>query len=914
MKHFSFFLRQALASFVHNRQRTLFVLFCIAVGVASVVSLRTVGLMIGDGLTQDLQSDNRADIVVSTPVTDERFSDRSYDETLVEEGGEVRRARFSESGLERIEAWSAENGVRMQKSIRHLQPLPIYPVKEGGPQSASGLAFFVEPESYPFYGEARAIEPAGMTIEQALSMPGGIAISERMAETLLVSVGDELQVRGPEPFEIRAILPNELEARMREMEAVVLPWALLSYDDGESVFELRADTLYLAISPDQKVTDIEEAFKEAFEGTRLRTTDALLEDNEEVSSVFTRLITTLGLVSLLIGGIGIANTMLVVVGRRTLEIGVLKTVGLRGRQITIMFLIEALILGVVGSVVGLAMGLGMVALLRGAAESMVAETLAFTIYPEALVMGLVTGVLVTLVFGFLPTLAAGRVRPNVVLQPDQQVPPKAGLLRSLGVMVVLTAIIGLMVGQIIEKPMIGMGATYAAVAALGIIMWIFRLVVVLFGKLPSLGSTYLKLTQRAISSHPGRAASTLLALVVGMFALSSILLMTESLLNVIEDVMEEELGGDVMVVPNSPEASERAAQRLAELEGIEAVHNQLVWNAKIVAINGDTDIEALEKAAYDLGEAERKKKKDEKPEKEEAEAEGEGEGDREEGFDRTRFILKDLLGETTISLAGDEMLDYTVEEGVDVQPDDGLWIVLRQNDATEWMGLEVGSELTIRYDGDEERTVSVAGVMAKPEDDNFSINVGVNTRIVASRDVVPEGLTPMPTVYIVDVDDELMADTMRSLSEDKGLFVLPVALVNQMLTGIFEKITALPMVIALLALFAGGVIIANTVSLAVLERRRQIGIMKAIGLHSSQVLGLLMLEGGMVGLLGGVIGTGIGVGMILFMGVVSESPGSFPVLTLIGLIALSAGIALAATLLTAWEASREKPLIVLRYE
>ena len=912
MKHVSFFLRQALSSFLHNRQRTLFVLFCIAVGVAAVVSLRTVGLMIGDGLTQDLRADNRADIVVRPPVVDERFSQESYDETLVEEGGEVSRTRFSASGLERMEGWARENGIRMQRSIRSLQPLPVYPVKEGGPSQTTALAFFVEPEVYPFYGDVAAVEPAGMTIAAALADPGGIIISRRLSEMLMVGLGDQLHVRGPEPFEIRAILANEVEARMREMEAVVLPWSILSYADGESVFGLRADTVYLAIPEETRLAEVEEAFETAFEGARLRTTEALLEDNEEVSSVFTRLITTLGLVSLLIGGIGIANTMLVVVGRRTLEIGVLKTIGLRGRQITTMFLLEALILGVVGSLVGLAMGLGMVALLRGAAESMVAETLQFAIYPEALVMGLVTGVLVTLVFGFLPTLAAGRVRPNVVLQPDQQVPPKAGFFRSLGMMVILTAVVGLMVGQILDEPLMGIGATYAAVAGLGVILWIFRLVVVLFGKLPSLGSVYFKLTQRAISSHPGRAASTLLALVVGMFALSSILLMTESLLNVIEDVMEERIGGDVLVVPNSPAASERAAARLAAIDAVEDVRHQVVWTAEIVAIDGDTDIEALEQRAYELGEAEREEdaEEDEVAAREDSTAEGRGERE----FDRTRFLLKDLLGETTVSLAGDEMLDYEIGDGVDVRAGGDLTIVLRPNDATEWLGLSVGSRLTLRWADEQERTVTVAGLMAKPEDDNFNVDVGENTRIVASRDVVPVGLTPKPTVYIVDVDDERMADTMRTLSEDKGLFVLPVALINQMLTGIFEKITALPMVIALLALFAGGVIIANTVSLAVLERRRQIGIMKAIGLHSSQVLALLLLEGGMVGLLGGIIGTGIGAGMILFMGVLSESPGSFPMMTMIGLIALSAGIALAATLLTAWEASREKPLIVLRYE
>ena len=114
MRHLAFFFRQSRASLTHNRQRTVFVLFCIAVGVASVVSLRTVGLMINDGLTHDLKADNRADIVVETPIVDDRISGRAYDETLVEPGGEFSGTTFSEAGLERMRSWVQENGGRMQ--------------------------------------------------------------------------------------------------------------------------------------------------------------------------------------------------------------------------------------------------------------------------------------------------------------------------------------------------------------------------------------------------------------------------------------------------------------------------------------------------------------------------------------------------------------------------------------------------------------------------------------------------------------------------------------------------------------------------------------------------------------------------------------------------------------------------------
>lgn len=86
--------------------------------------------------------------------------------------------------------------------------------------------------------------------------------------------------------------------------------------------------------------------------------------------------------------------------------------------------------------------------------------------------------------------------------------------------------------------------------------------------------------------------------------------------------------------------------------------------------------------------------------------------------------------------------------------------------------------------------------------------------------------------------------------------------------------------------------------------------MKAIGLQSRDVLGLLLLENRLIGLLGGAIGA-IGV---LLMCVLSESPSGFPFLTLAALVLLAVVIALVATLVTADGTAREKPLVVLRHE
>ena len=67
----------------------------------------------------------------------------------------------------------------------------------------------------------------------------------------------------------------------------------------------------------------------------------------------------MGLSSLLIGGIGIVNTMLVVVSRRTVEIAVLKTLGLKAYRVTQLFLVEALLMGLVGLAAGSCLGVAL---------------------------------------------------------------------------------------------------------------------------------------------------------------------------------------------------------------------------------------------------------------------------------------------------------------------------------------------------------------------------------------------------------------------------------------------------------------------------------------------------------------------------------------------------------------------------
>jgi len=136
-----------------------------------------------------------------------------------------------------------------------------------------------------------------------------------------------------------------------------------------------------------------------------------------------------------------------------------------------------------------------------------------------------------------------------------------------------------------------------------------------------------------------------------------------------------------------------------------------------------------------------------------------------------------------------------------------------------------------------------------------------------------------------------------------------------LLSSLLATFSAFPTMVALLGLVVGGVVIANSVALTTLERRREIAVMKAVGLQRERVLGMILLENGIMGLIGGLIGVGLGVLMLVIL--LSASGSSLSVIpfgTALLLMGLCIGVALIAATTTAWGASGEKPLNVLRSE
>ena len=142
----------------------------------------------------------------------------------------------------------------------------------------------------------------------------------------------------------------------------------------------------------------------------LRNLSEVLQTQEESSKVVTYLLAAIASVSLLVGGIGIMNIMLVSVTERTREIGLRMAVGARRRHILLQFLIEAVTLSLIGGIIGIALGLS-----GSRAISYFAEWRT-VVAPEAIVVAFGFAAGIGIFFGFYPARKASRLDPNEALR------------------------------------------------------------------------------------------------------------------------------------------------------------------------------------------------------------------------------------------------------------------------------------------------------------------------------------------------------------------------------------------------------------------------------------------------------------------------------------------------------------------
>ncbi|MBK8023858.1 MAG: ABC transporter permease [Chloroflexi bacterium] len=430
-----------------------------------------------------------------------------------------------------------------------------------------------------------------------------------------------------------------------------------------------------------------------------------------------------------------------------------------------------------------------------------------------------------------------------------------------------------------------MAITLVVLGLLTLVMW---LVVWLVGRIPSFGNVDVQLALRNMRARRVRTATTLLALSAGMFALSSITFVGVGTREILNFQLTQNFGGNVPIIPGiglvAPALAEGMLDtRVATLPGVEQSTKWSSHSATIETVNGEP---------YEV----------EFPFSDEVPA-------------RARNAMRRITLQSRES-SNPELNSGVLIAGRDLTPADaGQSVMVLAVGGFAGMdqlsSVPVGSTIEVTFGsggGGRRQEFEVIGLV---EASGFAVG-----QAYIPPDVAPS--SGIPDLFIYQVNPDLLNETLLAFSEMPFVLALDLSFIDGLLSRLIAQFSAIPTVVGLLSLLAAGVAMANTVSLSTLERRRQFGILKAIGASTRRVLGVMLLENTIVGLLGGLLGIGVsalGVALMTAMGVGDAIP--IPreaVPTAIVLIVAAVVIAILATLLSAQVAVREKVVDVLRYE
>jgi putative ABC transport system permease protein len=521
------------------------------------------------------------------------------------------------------------------------------------------------------------------------------------------------------------------------------------------------------------------------------------------TAVFSQVLLVFAGVSVLVGSFVIWNTFSVLVAQRRREVGLLRAVGASRRQVLTGIMVEAGLIGLVSAGVGLLAGVGLAVGIRRLLMLVGIEvpTASAVVEPRTVVAALLVGVVVTMVAALVPAWAASRSAPIEALRAA--VPTATGSSagrRTAGWLLLAAGTAGLVACAVVgSRPALTALATMTAFAGL-----------VTAG--PSLAEGIARLADhgrpgsgwrmaaRNIARAPRRAAATALALTIGLAVVCAVAVTAASMKASVADSVT---GGN---------RSDFALQAAGAGLGVSPAAADLV--------RGLDDVDTVEELRY------------------------------------TGALVQ---GDGTILVGVDpEGLDQVVDLGL--RSGDAAAFVpgtmLLRAPTAEALGVTVGDPVRITFPETGEHTVTLAGTFSKDTlletdylihmadfEDNVTSRLDGVVLLTIRDGASPAAVERTLTQALAEYPNVTISDPAKLTADAQ-------ASVDQML-GLVTALLLLAVVVAVLG-------IVNTLVLSVVERTRELGLLRAVGATQGQIRTLVRRESVLMSLLGAVTGVALG--------------------------------------------------------
>ena len=699
--------------------------------------------------------------------------------------------------------------------------------------SIEGLGRIVGSDGAPIGGLGRSavagnwidddrLRPYDVVEGRAPASAGEVVIDRRAAREGDLAVGDMTRVLTPDPIDVTIVGVVTFGAADSPGAA---SYAAFSTNVAAQVLMRDPDTVSaIAVAAAPRVSQTELAGRldavlpddvESLTGAELTAEMERDQSLEEVLGFVETALPVFSGIAFVVAAFSISNTFGILVAQRTREAALLRALGATRGQVLRSAVGEALVVGAVASVVGVVVGMGLaaglLALLEAQGRPLPSSTV--TVSPTTVVVSLAVGVSVTVLAGLVPAVRASRVAPLAALRDVAADTSATSRLRAVcGALAAGPGVALVVAGAVSEAVVVaavGAVATVVGVLVLGPV--VARPVVGILGAPQAawLGVSG-ALARRNAMRDPRRTAGTAAPLMIGVAVVSLFTVVAASVVRSIGDQVEVQRAADLMIV------GEGVGGLSADLEPAIAALPEV---AGVLAVGG-----------------------------------GPLRVDGEEVFTTAADpVAVASLGEVSLR-------DGSLQ---DLGPND-VAVSAAYADAH---GLAIDDRVTIDYPDGASRRHAVAAVY--PDD---QIGVVQGGEVLVHRDALaPHTNRPVAINMVIALDDSVsLADGEAAVQRVVDRFSAPEALtgeeftqliageIGQLLT-VVHALLAMSILIALMG-------IANTLSLSIHERTRELGLLRAVGQTRRQLRTMVRAEAWTVALFG-TLG-GVALGLFLAWGIV----------------------------------------------
>ena len=693
---------------------------------------------------------------------------------------------------------------------------------------------------------------------------GQLALDQSTATREGYTIGDQVRIVTP----TKAVTAKLTAITTPALAGVAAGAPLVTFDRTTAQYLLLGrpgwSSISVAVKPGNDPGTVSKSIAQAIGASvTVRTAAQVAADGEhDLDNTFGGFSTVLAMfagLALFVGTFLIVNTFAMLVAQRSRELAMLRAIGASRGQVTSTVLAEALIIGVIGSTLGLLVGVGVAAGIRFVYQQLDLQipTAPLQISAFTVIMCYVLGIGVTIASAYPAARRAGKLPPVAAMRDDVTLPERSLLVRVLIggfmlLMALLLYLIGLNAGDLPGAVLIGFAA---AITVLSVVMisplisrYAVRALMAPFGR-----KAPVTLGRRNAERNPRRTSATASALMISVALIAGLLVLAASAKASIDKNITDALGTSELVITSDDPTtfSTDVGDRVAKVSGVESVHRVRQQSGQV--------------------------------------------------------------GDVSVQVSG--VSDGTLDGPITTTFDSGSAAVLKDGQAlvprnlAKTLGLSVGKTFELSTTSGKHR-LTVGGILAPNRQLNaivlslpayesvggaagdtvLYVEVAQGTEAGQAGQAILGQLKDYPSVQVRD--QQAYADSARG----------PV---DSVVAGI-GLLLALAILIAILG-------IVNTLALGVVERTREIGLLRAIGMDRTQLNRMLQVESIAISLLGAILGLAIGV---LFAASIQSamvdnglSALDIPVLQLV-LAVVVAGIV--GVLAAVWPSRRAARLDVLR--